>query len=121
MNLLERLLDGVRRLIQVNLAHYIKAAIGHTFLIFLKQWNLNLRLPEARALERRNFAFNHFSQFEKLVKIARGLLSDLFKREPTQFAQLPCRLHDERRLVALAPVRDWREVRTIRLDQHAVE
>jgi len=56
-------------LVQVDLAYDVEAAIGHTFLIFLKLRNLTLKGTRTRGSARRNFAFNDFSSFEKIVEI----------------------------------------------------
>src|SRR6202043_270370 len=78
VDLLQRLLDGVRHLLQVNLAHDVKSVIGHRISILSEMMEYDCEvnrksLPKA-GLSRRNFGFSGFSQFEKIVEIAGSLL-----------------------------------------------
>src|SRR5215469_9058615 len=121
MDLLQRLLDGIRYLLQVDLADDVETIIGHGFLIFLKQRNLNLRLTEVSALAGRNFAFSDFSDFEKIVEIAGGSLSNLFHGEPAQLSDFAGRFFYICRFISFSAVRNWGQVGAISLDEHAIE
>src|SRR5204862_7316135 len=58
------------------------------------------------------------------LKYAAGVLSGdlchVLRSLTTELGEVPSRLHDQRRLAALAPHRDWREVGAVRLYQNAV-
>src|ERR1700679_2108437 len=60
-------------------------------------------------------------QLEESPEVFTRLAADFFGRYSSQLANLPCRLDDKRRFVALAAVWHRREIWRIRLNEDAVE
>src|SRR5579863_844306 len=80
-----------------------------------------MRLTETARSARRNFAFSRFSNFEKIVEIARRALAHFLHRQPAQLAQFPRRILHERRLVPLPTMRHRRQIWRVGLDEHPVK
>src|SRR5580700_10707094 len=125
MNFLQGLLDRIRHLLQVNLAHDVKSVIGHRISFLSETMESDLegtrRRPPGAGLTCRNFAFSGFSQFEKIVKIPARLLAHFFRCHRSKYAELERSFYHERRLVALAAMRHRRQIWRVRLNQHALQ
>ena len=57
---------------------------------------------------------------EEPLEVSKRRASNLFRARSPQRGHFASHLHDERRLVALPPVRNGGEVRSVRLDQESV-
>src|SRR5262252_9905908 len=66
-------------------------------------------------------SFACFIQFEEFVKVLRGSVAHFFKRQIAYLADLPGYFLHVGGLVPLPAVGDWRQIRRIGFDQHAIE